>query len=57
VFLSAVFCEIIVTINVSNGSRFASVHFGIAKVRRSIAKTATARFSSIMLPRFVENDK
>jgi len=38
VFLSAVFCEIIVTISVLKGSRFELVHFDIVKVFRSVSK-------------------
>jgi hypothetical protein len=47
VFLSAVFCEIIVTINVWNGSRFEFVHFGTVKVFRSVSKIFSARLSVI----------
>jgi hypothetical protein len=47
VFLPAVFCEIIVTINVLNASLFEVVHSGIAKVFRSICKIFSAQFSVI----------
>ena len=49
VFLSAVFCEMIVTMKVSKGSRFDLTQLGKAKVCRSICKTFAARFS-VTLP-------
>lgn len=42
VFLSAVFCEIIVVINVLKGSLFEVVHFGSVKVFRSVCRIFSA---------------
>ena len=57
VFLSAVFCEIIVTINVLKGSSLEVIHFGRVKVFRSISRIVFGRLSAIWLPRFLESDK
>ena len=56
VFLSAVFCEIIVVINVLNGFLFEVVHLGSVKVLRSICRIFSARFSVIYRIAF-ENNK
>lgn len=45
-FLSAVFCEIIVTINVLKGSLSEVVHFGDVKVS-SVRRIFSARFFDI----------
>lgn len=47
VFLLAVFCEIIVTINVLKGVLFEVVHFGNVKVFWSIRRIFSARFLAI----------
>lgn len=57
VFLSAVFCEIIVTISVLKGSSVEVTHFGMVKVFRSISRMFFGRPSAILLPRFLESDK
>ena len=48
VFLSAVFCEIIVIISVLNGLLEDDVHFGIVKTVRSVSKILCARSSAIL---------
>jgi hypothetical protein len=50
VFLSLVFCEMIVAINVAKGLRVAVVHVGIANVVRSILRIVSARWSAIAEP-------
>jgi hypothetical protein len=48
VFLLLVFCEIIVTISVLNGSSVEVVHFGIGNVFRSILRISSAHLSTIL---------
>ena len=55
VFLSAVFCEIIVTINVSKGSLLQFVHFGHVKVSRSVRRIFSALFFVICCIAFRNN--
>ena len=57
VFLSAVFCEIIVRINVSKGSRFDVIHVGIVNAALSVVKMRSARFSAILIVSPLENNK
>lgn len=57
VFLSAVFCEIIVTMSVLKGSSVEVTQFGMVKVFRSISRMFFGRRSAILLPRFLESDK
>ena len=57
VFLSAVFCEIIVTISVRKGSSVEVTHFGKVKVFRSVSKMFFGRLFGISLPQFLESDK
>ena len=56
VFLPAVFCEIIVTINVLKGSLSEVVHFGDAKVFWSVRRIFSARFFDIYCST-LENNK
>jgi len=54
VFLSLVFCEMIVAINVAKGFRVAVVHVAIANVVRSILRIVSARRSAIREPRVLK---
>jgi len=54
VFLSLVFWEMMVVINVLNGSRVAVVHVGIVDVFRSVLRIASARLSTITEPRVLK---
>ena len=53
-FLSLVFWEMMVVINVLNGSRVAVVHVGIVDVFRSVLRIASARLSTITEPRVLK---
>jgi len=57
VFLSLVFCEIIVTMRVLNGSSCDIIHSGILYFFLSVSRIRRARFSSIRSDRLFESDK